>query len=292
MNKHITECPVCAGKKFSEHLTCEDYLVSHKQFQLMKCDDCGFVFTQDFPVEAEIGEYYKAEDYVSHSDTNKGLFNKLYHLVRHYMLGQKYRWISRYKKGGKLLDIGTGTGYFPAYMREKGYDIRAVEISADARAFAKKHFDLDIDAPSKLNDYASQSFDVITMWHVMEHVEDLQGEWDILKRLLKPNGVLVIAVPNNASKNAAMYGRYWAAWDVPRHLWHFTPATMEHIASNHGFKIIGRCFMPFDEFYNAILSEQHKNSSMALLKGGCKGFVSWLYSCKRPTSVVYFFQNV
>ena len=200
-------------------LTCVDHSVSGEVYHLCRCRACGFLFTQDFPAEAEIGRYYETPDYISHSDTRRGLVNTVYHWARAYMLGRKARLVMReaHRTRGRLLDIGTGTGYFPHAMDERGWQVRAVEKNAGARIFAKEHFGLDVLPDHVLPTLPDGGFDVITLWHVMEHLEHLNETWEQLHRLLDDGGVLVVAVPNCSSADARRYGSYWAAYDVPRH---------------------------------------------------------------------------
>jgi len=221
----INTCPLCGGKHLGHAITCTDHYASGEQFNLVRCDDCGFIFTQGAPVEAEIGRYYETPDYISHTDTRKGLMNRVYHEVRKYMLSRKAKLIKRTSglSKGTLLDIGTGTGYFSNAMKERGWRVKAIEKSPQARSFAKEHFELDVDTEDALAGYADHSFDAITLWHVMEHLEHLNETWEKLFKLLKERGVLIVAVPNPSSYDAEKYKEWWAAYDVPRHLWHFTP---------------------------------------------------------------------
>ena len=169
----IDKCPLCGGNHFEEVMTCTDHYASGESFQICRCKDCGFQFTHPVPVEAEIGRYYETPDYISHSDTHKGLMNRVYHWVRRVMLARKARLVKHNSRlsQGSLLDIGTGTGYFPHFMQERGWHVSAIEKSPQARQFAKEHFELDVAAPEALNEFADKSFDVITLWHVMEHLE-------------------------------------------------------------------------------------------------------------------------
>ena len=169
MNKlTIKACPVCGGTHLERTLTCIDHYASGEAFHLCRCRDCGFIFTQDFPVEAEIGRYYETPDYISHSDTKKGAMNSVYHRVRSYMLKRKARLVAHeaHRKTGRLLDIGTGTGYFADTMNRAGWQVEAVEKNAGARVFAKEHFGLEVKPDTALKDFEPGSFDVITLWHV------------------------------------------------------------------------------------------------------------------------------
>ena len=194
----INACPVCGCTHLKRVMTCTDFYASGEQFELYSCDGCSFTFTQGVPVEAEIGKYYETPDYISHTDTRKGAMNNIYHYVRSYMLGSKARLVAReaHRKTGRLLDIGTGTGYFSDTMVRRGWKVEAIEKSPQAREFAKAHFNLDVKPESALKEFAPDSFDVITLWHVMEHLEHLNEVWGRLRELLTEKGVLIVAVPN------------------------------------------------------------------------------------------------
>ncbi len=293
---HIHACPLCGSRQFSHWMKCKDYCMSNEEFDVYSCDGCGFRFTQDVPVEAEIGSYYETPDYISHTDTQKGLVNRLYHLVRKRMLAEKARLVSRSAgmPQGRLLDIGTGTAYFPHYMKQKGWEVTAIEKSEKARRFAKERFGLEVGEESLLDELPDAGFDAITLWHVMEHLEKLNETWDRLRMLLSGTGVLVVAVPNSNSYDARYYKERWAAYDVPRHLWHFTPATLCRMGAKHGFKLVARRPMPFDAFYVSMLSEKYRHSSMPFFKGMYRGSVALLHSLFREensSSMIYVFRK-
>ena len=297
MNKlSINACPLCGGTHLKRVMTCTDFYASGEQFDVVSCEDCGFTFTQGAPVEAEIGRYYETSDYISHSDTKKGAMNAVYHQVRKYMLGKKARLVAKesHRKRGRLLDIGTGTGYFAATMEQRGWKVETIEKNAQARVFAKEHFGLEVKGEEALQEFESGSFDVITLWHVMEHLEHLDETWECLRELLSDRGVLIVAVPNCSSYDAGKYGEYWAAYDGPRHLWHFTPVTIQQLASKHGFIMAARHPMPFDAFYVSMLSEKHRGSSFPFVKGMCTGTVAWFSALgkkERSSSMIYVFRK-
>lgn len=278
-------------------MTCTDLYASGEQFPLYRCQECGFVFTQGVPVEAEIGRYYETPDYISHSDTKKGAMNAIYHRVRQHMLNRKARLVMRAARcisSGRLLDVGTGTGYFAHAMDGRGWTVEAIEKNAGARAFAKEHFKLDVKPESALDGFPPASFDVITLWHVMEHLEHLNETWERLKELLAPKGVLVVAVPNCSSYDAQRYGSSWAAYDVPRHLWHFTPATIRRLAAKHGFMLTETHPMPFDAFYVSMLTEKQRGHSFSFLRGMWTGTLAWLHAQgnkERSSSIIYVFRR-
>ena len=179
-------------------------------------------------------------------------------------------------------------------MKEKGWRVTAIEKSPQARTFAQTHFGLEVDAPEKLATYEDASFDVITLWHVMEHLEHLNETWETLSRILQDRGILVIAVPNPSSFDARKYGAMWAAWDVPRHLWHFTPSAMQQFGAKHGFVLAERHPMPFDAFYVSMLTEKYKQSRSPFFKGLLIGFEAWMATLTRKeqsSSMIYVFRK-
>lgn len=297
MNKlTINACPLCGSTHLKCAMTCTDFYASGEQFDLYTCEDCGFTFTQGVPVEAEIGRYYETPDYISHSDTKKGVMNSVYHWVRGYMLKRKARLVAHkaHRKTGRLLDIGTGTGYFADTMKRGGWQVEAIEKNAHARAFAKEHFGLEVKPDTALKDFEPDSFDVITLWHVMEHLEPLNEVWETLNSLLTEKGVLIVAVPNCSSYDARKYGAYWAAYDVPRHLWHFTPGTIQQLGSKHGFILAERHPMPFDAFYISMLTEKNMRHSCPFVRGMITGTLAWLHALvkkERSSSMIYVFRK-
>ena len=269
----------------------DDHSISKEHFNLCRCNDCDFIFTQDVPTENDAGPYYKSEEYISHSNTNKGLVNKLYHIVREHMLSKKHQLIAGLQQGKTILDVGAGTGYFLNYMKQQGYETLGIEIDADARAHGQKEFGLDIRPPKDLKEgLIDKKFDTISLWHVLEHLYNPETYLQHFYNVLQDNGHLIIALPNADSYDANRYKSYWAAYDVPRHLWHFTPKTLEKLANDNGFKLEKMKDLPFDPFYNAMLSEKYKNNSLALISGGFVGLRSLLkgkMDVRKASSVIY-----
>ena len=292
----INICPLCGGQQLEHALNCTDHYASGETFEVVRCVHCGFLMTQNAPVEAEIGKYYETPDYISHSDTQKGLMNKVYHWVRQFMLSRKAALVKRASKmkKGALLDYGTGTGYFAHTMTKKQWQVKAIEKSPQARAFAKEHFGLEVDAETALPHYPSDTFDVVTLWHVMEHIEHLNEMWETLHRILKERGVLIVAVPNPDSYDAKKYKEWWAAYDVPRHLWHFRPSVMQQFGAKHGFVLEERWPMPFDAFYVSMLTEKYKGSKLSFVKGLWTGTCAWFSALgkkERSSSMIYVFRK-
>jgi len=295
-NINIEKCPLCGSVKLKPKFVCTDYFVSKENFELYSCLDCGFLFTQNFPSGDTIGRYYEASEYVSHSDTKQGIANKLYHAVRKYMLLKKVKLVSLRsgKQTGKVLDIGCGTGYFLNVAKQKGWETMGIEKSEPARKIAMNRFGLTVKSEAELYNLPQESFDIITLWHVLEHLENLCEMMDIIHRLLLPNGIAVIAVPNCSSYDAQHYQTYWAGYDVPRHLWHFTPQTMNLLTNKSNFQITCQKPLYFDSFYVSLLSEKHKGSrnAEALVKAFIIGLLSniktWFRSGREKGSSMVF----
>lgn len=292
----IDVCPLCGGKRFVRTMTCADFSVSKEEFDLNRCEECNFVFTQEAPIEKSMGAYYNSPEYVSHTDTSEGVVNKLYHVVRKHMLKKKTRLVLKetHLKKGTLLDVGSGTGYFADAMQMKGWFVDAIEKDDKARQYSQEKFQLNVLDDSGLYRLKPGTYDVITMWHVMEHMESLDKVWEQLYRLLNERGKLIIAVPNNTSYDAEIYKEKWAAYDVPRHLWHFNPLTIQRMGLKHNFILAAHYPMPFDAFYISIMSEKNCGSSFAFLKGMYTGVKAWMHSLgkkDRSSSIIYVFRK-
>jgi 2-polyprenyl-3-methyl-5-hydroxy-6-metoxy-1,4-benzoquinol methylase len=284
-------CPLCGSQDITFFLVARDHLLTHESFDIYQCNSCNFRFTQGIPPSDEIGKYYQSSDYISHSDTRKGLMNKLYHSGRTWMLKKKYGTVRKVAKGMKLLDIGCGTGYFPAFMKEKGFIVAGVETDSKARAFAEKEFGIRIYSPADfLGHKIEGQFDVITLWHVLEHLDDFNLYLERMLEQLSPGGSLVVALPNCHSLDARFYKESWAGFDVPRHLWHFTPSTLKTLAEKHGLKITTMKRLMLDPFYNSMLSEKYRGSRVFMLFGiviGELAYIESLFNVRKSSSVVY-----
>jgi SAM-dependent methyltransferase len=289
--QHHTDCPICGSASVQPVLTATDHTVSHEIFEIWECSGCTARFTQNAPEADSIGRYYKSDNYISHSNTSRGLVNKLYHRVRRITLEQKRKLIGKMTglQAGSLLDVGAGTGLFADAMRRAGWKVTGLEPDAAARERARE-MNILLQDIADLHQLPPESYDAITLWHVLEHVHDVHGYLDRLKTLLKPEGRLLIAVPNFTSADARTYGAFWAAYDVPRHLWHFSPRSMQLLLKQHGFSTEKMYPQWFDSFYVSMLSEQYKTGSSNIIKGAWNGLMSnmqALTSVRRCSSVIY-----
>lgn len=287
-----SSCPVCRKSAITRVLSAKDYTVSQSEFEIWQCTDCTVRFTQGVPDEQEIGKYYQSETYISHSDTKKGFINGMYHRVRGITLSSKKNLVKKSTgvQAGSLLDLGAGTGAFLHIMQQAGWTVQGLEPDGLAREKAKQLYGISLQPSELLFDLAAESFDVITMWHVLEHVHNLHEYVDQLKKLIKPNGRIFIAVPNYTSYDAGFYKQHWAAYDVPRHLYHFSPASITQLLLLHGLQLKAIKPMWFDSFYVSMLSEQYKRGKQDLVAAVWNGSISnWkaIWNRERCSSVIY-----
>jgi SAM-dependent methyltransferase len=290
------KCLVCNSNNIAFRLGCKDHLTGDENFDIYACKSCGFLFTINPPSEKEIGKYYDTGDYISHSDTKKGFTNTLFHFTRDLMLYRKRSLINKATglKTGSLLDIGCGTGYFAGFMKKAGWIVTGLEKNERARNFAFKKFNLEVLEDTDLEKCKDNHFDCITLWHVFEHFHNPVNYMAVIKRLLKPGGLCIAAMPNCSSFDAQHYGKYWAAWDVPRHLWHFTPSTFRDFTDKNGFEITKIRSLPADVFYISILSEKYRGANLPFMTGIIKSIwfaVFSLFSKNRSSSLIYLLKR-
>jgi 2-polyprenyl-3-methyl-5-hydroxy-6-metoxy-1,4-benzoquinol methylase len=289
----LNSCPVCTGTELGPYLTVKDHSISGEIFNISMCKSCGFKFTNPVPSEESIGKYYQSEDYISHSDTSKGIINKLYHLVRKQSLKSKLSLINcATSKKGTILDIGCGTGYFLQACKENGWKADGMEPDPNARLMAEKNTKQPIYA-DLFSIKEEKKYDIITLWHVLEHVHKLNESIQHMHKLLNPNGVLIIAVPNCLAYDSAIYNTFWAAYDVPRHLYHFTQTDMNKLLLKHNFSQRDLKSMIFDSFYVSMLSDKYKYGKTNYFRAFLNGFVSnrKATSNKNYSSLIYVFQK-
>lgn len=291
----LTNCPVCRNGSFEPFLKCKDYTVSQEIFQIVSCKACGFKFTNPRPSNDKIGDYYKSEEYISHSNTSKGLISKLYKIVRNYTLKGKLSLVAKHSKKGNLLDYGCGTGMFLSVAKSSTWNVFGIEPDNGAREFATKENGLTVypDLGTAHKFWETTQFNCITLWHVLEHVTELSDTLTWFNTKLNQNGTLIIAVPNYKSYDAKVYQEHWAAYDVPRHLYHFDQKAMVELVQKAGFKHIESLPMKFDSFYVSMLSEKYRTGKINYVSAFLTGLISNMRA-KSPSdysSVIYVFKK-
>jgi SAM-dependent methyltransferase len=293
---HYQQCPVCKSTSIQHAFSAKDNTVSNETFEIWACSQCNVLFTQDVPAESEIGRYYASPDYVSHSDTQEGFVNQVYHRVRNITLAEKKSLVEK-ETGiatGKILDVGCGTGAFLDKMKIGGWQVTGLEPDAGAREKAASLYNILADPSGELFHLPAQSFDAITMWHVLEHVHQLHEYVEQLKALLTEKGKLFIAVPNYTSADAEKYATHWAAYDVPRHLYHFSPYSMNVLMNMHGMQIKKIKPMWFDSFYVSMLSEKYKNGKgnmVSAILAGLSSNATALFNKQKCSSLIYIIEK-
>lgn len=291
--KMNNKCPWCESEKAQINLWLKDEFLTKEDFHICECLNCGLLYTMPRPDKEKIGAYYKSEAYYSHQENKKGFIPKVYERVKSINLKYKYRLATSGMQPGKLFDIGCGVGDFLHTAEMHGWECIGVEPSEDAKAIAQKRMKGMIITSEELESFSDGAFDVITMWHVLEHVDDLKWQVAQLQRLVKPSGRVVIAVPNYKSYDGQYYKEHWAAYDVPRHLNHFNRITLSKIFKTSGLELVKMNKLKWDAYYISYLSEQYRHHSLPLVRGLYRGFIS---NCKARrsgewSSLVYVFER-
>jgi 2-polyprenyl-3-methyl-5-hydroxy-6-metoxy-1,4-benzoquinol methylase len=272
------------------YLKVKDHSVSGETFELLYNPDYDMLITHPQPSLDNLPRYYESPDYISHTDGKRSFFEKLYHFIKKIALSNKLKLINAHSNQGALLDIGAGTGEFLSVAKNNGWNVTGIEPSPKAKAIAENK---GVSFVPNLDSIPSQSFDVITMWHVLEHVPDLDHQINELKRIVKPNGTIIIAVPNFNSFDAKYYGKFWAAFDVPIHFWHFSKKAIQTLFIQHNLQLTEVLPMKFDSFYVSLLSEKYKTGKMNFIKAFFIGLKS-NWKAKRNleySSHIYIFKN-
>ncbi len=271
MNK---KCPWCGSEKAQIYLWLKDEFLTKEDFQIYECLQCGLLYTEPRPDKEKIGQYYKSEEYYSHQENTKGFIPKIYETVKSINLKKKYKIAANKHEAGKMLDIGCGVGDFIQMMEKKGWDCVGVEPSEQAKSIASKRIKAKMINPEQLAELKGEEYDLITMWHVLEHVENLKEEIGQLERLLKKGGKLIVAVPNFKSYDAQYYNTHWAAYDVPRHLNHFCKESIVKIFKKTSLDLIGYDMLIWDAYYISYMSELYLRHRFPMIKGAFRGLVS------------------
>lgn len=254
-------------KNKSIYLKVKDHSVTGEMFELRHDSENDMLETYPQPSKESLPKYYKSEDYISHTDTKRNLFEWAYHLVRKTTLKSKLSLLETFNIDAKnLLDVGCGTGDFLLAAKNNDWNISGVEPDEKAREIANEKTNNSVYGIEKLLNFDKHSFDVITLWHVLEHLPELEENISVFKSLLKPNGRLVIAVPNFKSYDAIFYKENWAAFDAPRHLWHFSQTSIKKMFGKIKMEIEQTLPLKFDAYYVSLLSEKYKTGWMNFIR--------------------------
>ena len=289
MYKKITKCPLCSSKDIKNLIICEDHLVSGESFAINVCNSCTFKFTNPRPENELLHKYYQSEHYISHTSKANSLRHVLYKTIRNYTLKNKLKLVNSLSKKGNILDVGCGTGEFLKTYSNANWTIQGIEPELKAREKAEKL--LGIKLIKSLFDCKNENkYQIITLWHVLEHLPELNKTIEHLKKLLSKQGRLIFALPNVDSYDAKKYKEYWAAYDVPRHLYHFSQISFNKLMKNHNLKIESTKPLKFDSYYVSLLSESYKSKYFNYTKSFINGWKSNTYAKKNKnnySSLIY-----
>jgi len=282
MYERLSNCPLCSSEQFQNKVICNDFLVSNESFVIVKCDNCTFEFTNPRPKDEFIGDFYQSDSYISHSNKISSFTDIAYRVARFFALKRKVRLVNSYHSTSRILDYGCGTGAFLAACKKSGWKIAGVELDPKTRDLACNLTDSPIHENLDTIE-EKDNFEIITLWHVLEHVTDINSVISQLRQKLTKTGKLIIAVPNVDSLDNEIYKEHWAAYDVPRHLYHFDQSTMKAMMKKHQFKLIDIKPMKLDAYYVSLLSEQYlqsnnKGSGNKYLKSIINGYKSNSYA--------------
>lgn len=289
----MNHCPWCGTPSQHRYLKLNDYFLSQEEFEIFECDQCHLLYTVPRPLPEKIGVYYQSENYYSHQENKTGFIPRLYEWVKSINIKRKVRLATVGLTPGSVLDIGCGVGDFLFAMKEKSWKIVGIEPSDAARDIAQNRLGIPLLRPEDSAQLPDHSFDLITLWHVLEHVDDLKHQITEFQRLLKPNGRLLLALPNYKSYDAQHYKQYWAAWDVPRHLNHFCPDSIHSIFDSTSIELVDIQKLVWDSYYISYLSEGYMKHSLPLVRGFFVGLWSNLHALQSGmySSLVYRFKS-
>jgi len=266
------------------YLKTKDHSVSKENFELHLDEDLDMLVTQ--PQPENLNPYYDSDAYISHTDASESFVDKIYQGVKKINLKNKLKIVKKHSSGKKLLDVGAGTGDFLVVAKENGWSVHGVEPNSKANAKASEK---GLELKTTLEDFANQKFDVITLWHVLEHMPNLTDQVTRLSNLLTEDGIVIIAVPNFKSFDALHYKNFWAAFDVPRHLWHFSKTAISKLFQRENMQLLKTYPMVFDAFYVSLLSEKYKTGKQNFISAFCIGLRSNLkaWRTKEYSSLIY-----
>lgn len=283
----LSTCPRCGNTAFQHHLHVTDHHHTQESFEIKTCSNCQLAATTPRPAPGQISHYYSTDNYISHTNNSQNLQDRLYQWARRSAIRKKHRLIARHAGHGHLLDIGCGTGEFLSYLKSRGYQPQGVEPNQSAREQAIANHELPV-VPDLESIPPHEQFQIVTLWHVLEHLYDPSRTLKQIHARSKNDALLVIAVPDRESWDAQHYGAAWAAYDVPRHLFHFRRSDIRDMLQQHGFRLLRVTPMWLDAPYVSLLSERYLGRApiTALILGACIGLWSNIRSCtsSKPTS--------
>ncbi len=291
----VEQCPICHGTQFEPSITCTDYTATGETFPLTRCTHCSFVVTNPRPRPNDLPRYYEAASYISHTGKSHGLLGTLYRTARLFTTRWKTRVAKKLHHPGTVLDYGCGTGELLHQFKLQGWQIHGLEPSSEPRQRASQLNGINIAATLDQIEY--KSFDLIMLWHVLEHIENLESTVEQLRNILAPGGVIIFALPNRHSYDATHYSEHWAGYDVPRHLWHFAPHDIVTLAQRLRLKHINTLPMKLDAYYVSLLSEKYKAPRQSTVANYVKGIFRGFISNQKArasgdySSLIYAFQH-
>ena len=286
-------CPYCQSDTTDLHLKLKDYFLTQEDFEIYRCPHCELLFTWPRPEESELGKYYKSDEYLSHNESKKGIMPFIYNRVKRVNISNKYKIATQGTSGKRMLDFGCGVGDFILYAKQNGFDVCATDVTPTAREAASKKLGMNLPSPEEVLSMPDGSFDIITMWHVLEQISHLKSQIFHLNRLLVNGGRLVLALPDYLSYDAQHYQDKWAAYDVPRHLNHFDSKSLQNIFAGTPLHLVSTAPLKWDAYYISMLSEKYRGSSLAFAKGLIQGWKSNRAARKSGeySSMVYIFEK-
>lgn len=288
MYEKIQHCPSCYHPNFDHYITCKDHMVSQEKFALVKCRNCQLIFTNPRPNNAELHKYYESRHYISHTDKANAIINIVYKMVRNVTLKKKRTLIEKYATPSTILDFGCGTGNFLKVCKKSGWKVKGIEPNAKARLLAAKRLNMPIISDIH-STHKQEKFDVITAWHVIEHLLELRKTLKYLKKRMTKEGYLIIALPNISAYDASFYKEHWAAYDVPRHLYHFSQTSLKQLAKEAELSLIDVKPMKLDSYYISLLSEKYLGNKLRYFNAFINGMISNLKAAKNGeySSLIY-----
>jgi len=289
------ECIICGSTQLEKLFDSKDFFLTKENYSLIKCRDCSLILTTPYPDESNAAAYYESQNYFSHQDRKEGTIAKIYNLVKILNVKKKYQVATKNLTVGKVFDIGCGTGDFLSYSKKHAWEIFGLEPNNDARKLAEEKLQTQLLKSIEQAELKSEEIQLITLWHVLEHIYKPEELMRFIDKVLDKNGRLVVALPNYESYDAVYYRKYWAAFDLPRHLFHFNKKSIVQLMNKHGLVLKKIVPMRWDAYYVSILSEKYKNpeSISFFVKGLYKGFIS-NFKAKRTmnySSLIYIFEK-